>query len=363
MNDEPETTESLPTARELWRKIVARRGALLASLIVTGAALWLLHRGALPVIPSGDALSTVSPWVVASYLGLFALSQLLKAYRWRFLVRPIAKLSDGEIIAANFVFFSALLVVPLRLGEFVRPVLLRRKSRLTGWQVLGLSGAERIVDGLFASALVLWALLLSNTPVRTGLSGPEALVRPTAITMATVFAVGLCAIIVFFTFRDWAHGIIRSVLGVVSKERADFIADKVENIAGGLRFLRSPREAIPFISCTAGYWGAMVLGALVLLRGSGLEFATLAHAGSLCGVLALGLLVPGAPGFFGTFQLSAYAGLTVFVAADVLAHQGAVVVFFMYVVQLVSILLAGAMCLPGSLRRARRTAHGTRRSL
>lgn len=356
MSIEPEATESLPTLRELWQKVLERRGALIASILVTGAALWLLHRGALPVLPPSDALRTVSPLVILSYFGLFALSQSLKAYRWRYLVRPIARLSDGEIVAANFVFFAALLVIPLRLGELVRPVLLRRKSRLTGWQVLGLSGAERIVDGLFASALVLWALQLSNTPVRTDLTGPAALVRPTALTMATVFAVGLSGVVVFFTFRSWTRRVIRSVVGLVSKARADFVADKVENIADGLRFLEHPREAVPFIIATAGYWGSMVAGALVLLRGCGLDFATLAHAGSLCGVLALGLLVPGAPGFFGTFQLSAYAGLTVFVASDALAHQGALVVFFMYVIQVVWVLGVGAVCLPGSLRRARRTA-------
>jgi hypothetical protein len=52
------------------------------------------------------------------------------------------------------------------------------------------------------------------------------------------------------------------------------------------------------------------------------------------GVLGLGVVVPNAPGYFGAFQLSLYAGLALYFQADVVTAAGAVFVFYAYVLQL-----------------------------
>ena len=52
------------------------------------------------------------------------------------------------------------------------------------------------------------------------------------------------------------------------------------------------------------------------------------------GVLGLGIIVPGAPGYFGAFQTSVYAGLALYFADAVVLGSGSVFVFFLYVSQL-----------------------------
>ncbi len=69
---------------------------------------------------------------------------------------------------------------------------------------------------------------------------------------------------------------------------------------------------------------------------------TYGRACVLSGVLALGILMPNAPGFFGAYQFSLYAALAVFYPRGPVLEQGAVLVFGMYVLQtLITVVFAG----------------------
>jgi len=61
------------------------------------------------------------------------------------------------------------------------------------------------------------------------------------------------------------------------------------------------------------------------------------------GVLALGILLPNAPGYFGAFQISVYASLALYFSASEIQSAGAVFVFVQYAVQTVVTLGAGAL--------------------
>jgi hypothetical protein len=52
-------------------------------------------------------------------------------------------------------------------------------------------------------------------------------------------------------------------------------------------------------------------------------------------------VVPNAPGYFGAFQLSLYAGLALYFRTDIVTTNGAAFVFYSYLVQVfVTILIA-----------------------
>jgi hypothetical protein len=69
--------------------------------------------------------------------------------------------------------------------------------------------------------------------------------------------------------------------------------------------------------------------------------------------MGLGLVVPNAPGFFGTFQISAYSAMVLFYPLGEVTRAGAAFVFVLYVVQIVTILLAGGAGFVWGLRRFR----------
>jgi uncharacterized membrane protein YbhN (UPF0104 family) len=142
-------------------------------------------------------------------------------------------------------------------------------------------------------------------------------------------------------WRATARRVTEAVLGLVSPKGAHWIADKVDRLADGFRFLPQWRYSLPFLFSTACYWALHSFGVWYVMQAVGLDGIEFVQATAVLGVLALGMLVPNAPGFFGTFQISIYAGLAMFRPAAEVVREGSVAVFWLYVIQIGLCLLMG----------------------
>lgn len=339
--------------RNLW--------AVLGSLVAAAGLFWLLQQGALPVLPNADALANMSWPTLPAYVALYVLALCVRGGRWYFLIAPLHEVKLSRILTISFVFYGASVALPFRMGEAVRPALIREKGKLSAWAAAGTVAAERVVDGLFVSAILLLALALatpiSPLPERIGeLPVPTRLVPDAAYAAAWLFIAAFLVILAFYLWRGAARTVTERALGLVSPSLGRFVAQKVELLANGLEFLPKLRYSLPFILVTALYWMLNAYGFLVLLRGVGLTGAGLAEASVVMGVLALGLLVPNAPGFFGTFQISVYSGLAMYMSADDIATMGSVFVFWLYTIQIGLCLLMGFGASLLELRSSQRRA-------
>src|SRR5690606_39620257 len=120
------------------------------------------------------------------HLLLVAMTHFCRAWRWNNLLEPIGvKLSPARLLAISSVGFMAILALPARLGEFVRPALIRRKGEISAAAALGTVAVERIIDGLLVSLFVFGALF--------AIRGPEAptWMMPTAYAALGIFAAAL----------------------------------------------------------------------------------------------------------------------------------------------------------------------------
>jgi glycosyltransferase 2 family protein len=313
-------------------------GKLLVSLLFAGGFVWLLRAGTLPFWPDEAAFADVNAWAVAAYVGIWSLVHIVRAWRWKFLLEPIAHVPMRKLLLTSFIGFAAIVVLPMRAGELVRPALVREKDKLSGWSATGTIGAERIIDGLVLSLLLLFGLVMSTPldplPERIG----TLPISPAVVPQAAYFALGIfgTAFIVmglFYFARDAMRRLTEAVVGVVSKSLAAWVAERIERVTLGLSFLPQVRYTVPFVLATTGYWLMNALAAVVLAEGCGLTQMTLAQACVLTGVLAIGIMVPNAPGFFGAFQFSAYAALSLFVPEAQLFSQGSTLVFLLFVTQ------------------------------
>jgi hypothetical protein len=133
------------------------------------------------------------------------------------------------------------------------------------------------------------------------------------------------------------------LVGAVSQKAAAWLADRVENVADGLKFLPRLKYSAPFVVATVAYWIMNAAGAWLLARGCGLTDMTFPEACVLVGVVALGILVPNAPGFFGAYQLSVYAALTLYFPTDTVVGAGGAYVFLVYAAQVFVTLAGGAV--------------------
>jgi uncharacterized protein (TIRG00374 family) len=318
------------------------------SLVVAFGFGYLLHAGALPIVPSWDQFARVRWWTLAVYLGSWGVVHFIRAARWYWLLKPIHEVPMRRVVAVAWIGFAAIVLLPFRAGEVVRPVLIRKKGHLSGWAATGTVAAERIIDGLCLSVILFVALQLSHPldplPDHIGeLPVPAAVVPGAAYAALGVFALAFLVMGVFYFARDFARRMTERVVGAVSPRLASWLAARVEKVADGLKFLPQARQLAPFLALTFAYW-AMNAGASWLLAwGCGFDRITYIEACVSMGVLALGILIPNAPGFFGAFQISIYAGFAMFFTPEEVVGPGSVYVFLVYLCQLVITFGAAAL--------------------
>lgn len=318
-----------------WRSLVVRS---LISLAIAACFFWLLRKGGLPLSPPAEAWADLQLWGVLGFVPLFLGCTFLRVYRWVYLLRAIHPgVPTWRAFGIGLVGYAALMA-PLRMGELARPLLIARDRQVGFVQAAGTVVAERIVDGVVLM-LILAVGMATASPVdplpnRIGdLQLPVRLVPAIASSALVFFLCAFAAMALFYFWRNLARRIVFAVVGVVSQPLARFITTQVERVSDSLSFLMSRKYGLAFLRDTLGYWGLAVAGFCLLLRGAGAP-ADLSQAAVILGVLGLGTLIPGPPGFFGTYQLGAYCGIAMFYPQLVLT-TGAVFTFISYVTQLV----------------------------
>src|SRR3954471_16272033 len=111
---------------------------VVTSLLIGAGFVWLLARGALPLLPDRDALLQIPVSVMAAFAALTFVSTLLRTYRWVYLLRPIAPLVKPlRLTGIGMVGFGAIFFAPLRTGEIVRPFLLAQDGEVSFMQAAG----------------------------------------------------------------------------------------------------------------------------------------------------------------------------------------------------------------------------------
>ncbi len=278
---------------------------------------------------------------LAGYLGILAVVHFCRAWRWKYLLEPIqVRMSPMRLLAICSVGFMAVLALPARLGELVRPALIRKRGEVSAAQALGTIAVERIADGLVISLMV-FAMLFA-------LRGPDApgWMMPTAYASLGVFSAAMI-FLVFALRRPEATVRFATTVSLLRK-LAPSIADKIEagllKMISGFLVLEDKKNLIVFGLWTLGYWGANGLSLYVLARGFHLDLS-LAGAFATMGVVAVGIILPNAPGLVGQYHAFAKLGLLLYLPTAVVEGRGMAFIIVLHGIQVVWYLTIGAIAL------------------
>jgi uncharacterized protein (TIRG00374 family) len=334
---------------------------LAASVVITASLVWAMKKGGLKFIPEGGNFDHVRWWTVPAYLLTLTAMNYFRATRWRYLLRSFADVPTRRLVEVSWIGFAAILLLPFRIGEFVRPFMLRTPGKrdehgnvvgaITMAAATGTVVAERIVDAVYLSAVLVVALVavphLEPLPDKVvGLPVSVQAVRDAGFMMFGIFLVAFAVIAVYYAARDFARRATFAVFGLVSTKLAEKLSGMAEGFADGLRFLGRGRDAVPFLIETSLYWLCNVLGMWLLAWGCGVVHAdgtaiTFGESCALMGMLGITILIPGPPGLLGVFQLGIYAGMTMYFPTHVVSGEGAAYVFLIYICQFAWQVVAG----------------------
>ena len=331
-------------------------GRFIGSALLTVCVIWAARHSGLELLPSWSRFAHVKWWTVVVYLALVASWTYFRAVRWRYLLRKAAPdVKRPRLLAVSLVGFAAILLLPFRLGEFVRPAMLREKGKVSFSAATGSIVAERIVDGVYLSVVLVIALLVVPTirPLPEHVVGLPVTVAQTrwyAWVTAGGFITGLVVLMVFYFARDFAKRATLAVFGIVSKKLAEKLATEAEKLAHGLDFFGSWRDALGFLLESTGYWMINAFSMLVLAWGCGLQHAdgtppTFGEACAIMGMLGMAILIPGPPGMLGVFQAGLMCGMTMYYPEEIVRDRGAVYACVMFLVQIAWIVSSGAVAM------------------
>jgi uncharacterized protein (TIRG00374 family) len=281
-------------------------------------------RGALGILLSvlllvftlrGVDFGDVAEALRASSVPLFLLSAIvgtsifpLRARRWKTILSPIDEhIGFGPLWRATAIGMMVNNVVPARAGELARAYALTKECPNIPFSASFASLAvDRLFDALVVLSLMLLAMLDASFPRGQDVAGQPVSYWVTAggiVAGAVFLAVYL---IVFFPARivSWYQRLARRLVPRLEERGTDVLM----KFASGLSVLRSPRRFVAVLGWTTLHWIVNALAWWIACMAVGIDIPFTAMF-VLQGLIAIGVALPSAPGFFGVFEALGREGL------------------------------------------------------
>ena len=236
-------------------------------------------------------------WWLPLALALYFTGVWIRAVRWSVLLKPVvATTSARELFPIVVVGFMANNILPLRAGELVRSLLLRRKHGVRKTSALATIAVERIFDGL---------TMLAFLAVATIFISLTSELQHLAIVAFVLFA-GLLIGLFLLTFAGGlVDRLLQLVLGPLPQGLADRVERMMESFLGGLGTLRSRGDLAKVTITSALAWlfeASMYYVLAIAFGGTIREVIGVSATLLTTGVANLSTLIPGAPGYIGQFE-------------------------------------------------------------
>jgi uncharacterized protein (TIRG00374 family) len=301
---------------------------LVATLAFTALCVWLAFPRRADYAKLAAGLALLDWRYVWLWLPTAAAMQLFRAWRWDYLLRPLgARIPFWRLLNVSSVGFMAILALPVRLGEFVRPYLIAEKGTLSMSAALGSVAVERTVDGLLVSLYLFVSFLF--------LEGPHA-GQARAVAWGSFGLFGLATAYIAVGVR-WPAATLRWTMRLTLLERlaprfAERVGHLVRGVLSGFRSLRDVKNFAVFLALSVLYWAANGCGMWVLARGFGLHLS-LDASFAVMSVVAAAITLPNTPGLVGQFHAAGKFTLMLYLTPAVVEGAGMAYIVTLHAVQ------------------------------
>lgn len=289
---------------------------MLLGLLFGALFIWIVARGlSEPAEQQAlrEAIATMRWLPLIPYIGLVAFYHVLRVWRWRLLLREHSR-PFRTLFSINMVGFLAVNLLPARLGELVRPLLLAGREGVPVSVSLATALIERILDFLtmlLVLALVVFAVDMPAPVIQVGGKPYDilAVVRSVFLLAALPVVGGLVGLILLeeWMYRLW-HWVADPIVPTFAARFEAFCRSFVQALAP----LRQPRLLAVQILLTLCIWSITLGTEWLMFRVFHLDHLGIDAALTVVGAILIGLLIPGPPGFAGNFEAFCMGGLAVF---------------------------------------------------
>jgi hypothetical protein len=302
--------------------------SLLLGAALSGLTLYLAFRN-VPVKALLDYLRTINYWWIGPTVLLVLAGFCLRVVRWRIILRQTDKVSYWQAFHPLMIGFMMNCVFPGRIGEFARPVILKKNHHIPLATGLATVAAERMFDfALLIGLLVLVSGTITSKPdlvvecFGVRLSSSQLTAAAWLMIGSSITLLVLLALIAV----SWTRQAIKQTIvvltrplcmregrfGRIAAKLIDFCLSLIDNFAIGLDMVRNPKRLLGCIGLSVMIWGLAALSFLVFSLGCPGASLDLTGWITVMVVISFVIALPSVPGFWGLWEAAGVFALALF---------------------------------------------------
>ncbi len=269
------------------------RRALVRSVLgiaISVVALWLVLRS-VDLASVADVLRSASP----AWIGVMVVATLadvaIRGLRWQVLLTPIVRVPYPRVLGYTYLGYLANTILPARLGELVRVHALGEGEGVSRTTVLGTVVVERVIDTVMVVGIAALAVVVLSA---RGIMTSAVLLGGAFVTLLVI---GLALAVA-------AHRLPGAERVAAFMARWPRVVELASRLRDGLAVVSRPRTVAGAVACSLAAWTASTIVFLAGGQAVGIQL-TVAQGALIGSGVALATIVPAAPGYLGTFELTA----------------------------------------------------------
>ncbi|MEE4272815.1 MAG: lysylphosphatidylglycerol synthase transmembrane domain-containing protein [Thermoanaerobaculales bacterium] len=283
-------------------------------------------------------------WLVALAAVLALISYWARVIRWILILRPVARVRHSSAVLATAVGYTAITLLPARMGDILRPVILAKRDRFPVSAGLASILTERVFDlwtvVLFFLVFLIWPPFMPNLDADADAN--LHLLRITGYAVGAILTAGTVVLLGLFRYQDRFVAILSRPLVRLAPSWRDPFANFLNHFLDGLRVLQRPRDLLITMTASFALWFIIYWQVKVTLMAFGLDLP-LRVSFLLVTLAVMGLAIP-TPGGVGGFHKATQVGLTTFFGVELNLATAIAIVY--HAICFVPITIIGLACLP-----------------
>ena len=245
------------------------------------------------------SLKNVNFVLITIAIVILLLSNVIRAWRWQILVKPIKDVSFDPAFSSIMIGYFGNSVLPFRMGEFLRAFVVADKTSLTASTAFGTIVIERILDFIGLSTVIL--LIMTVYPLAS--VGGSIIIG--------VIGLSLTAFIFIFLFSGFKSTLLVKIekLSLLRFGLLRKILLFIKNILDGATTIRATNKLGIILLYTLIIWIMYYCSTYLATIATGIELEWFGF-GVLLISTTLAISIPAAPGYVGTYHAAAVYILT-----------------------------------------------------
>jgi uncharacterized protein (TIRG00374 family) len=309
-------------------------GLLISGVFVGLAYLSLSSRG-VTFAEIFDRLGAGNYAWVGVYIAMQLLLAGVRVIRWGILIRGFSPIPWRRITGIALVGQMAIGLLPMRLGEAARPVLILERGRINLGQSTATVVVERVFDGILIGLMfgsTLYFLRHMDLPF-------EFLIG--AYLTTAVFG-GMAIVLLAATiFRQGAVRFLNLILRPISTRVASRLVALLESFLEALKTIAlDPRRGAAFVALSVVHWLITGVTLVPIFIAFGIDLPVVASFAVLC-VMMVGYMIPAGPAATGTLNYAIILALDAFGVVESTTGALAILLYGLILMVNVAVGLAG----------------------